>query len=720
MKKKYLFISGAKRWNNLLNKFTKLQKRLQLLQLLSTNTSLYNKLVTKLQSIFSKLEKMQYQTGIKVAATSLVLILSTFTANAQFATGQLLQAGGTELFLGNYSSPTFADIDGDGDLDLYVGNMQGKIKVFTNTNGVFTPTTDLQVGGTDIDAGYRSRPTFADIDGDGDLDLYVGEYYGGIKVFTNTNGLFTAAADLQAGGTDIDVGYYSVPAFADIDGDGDLDLYVGESYGAIKVFTNTNGLFTATADLQEGGIDISVSYSSSPAFADVDADGDLDLYVGEGNGEIEVFTNTAGVFTATSNLQASGTDIILSNYIAPVFADIDGDGDLDLYVGSADGTIKVFTTDGVGVFTAAGDLQATFSISNIDVGSYATPTFEDIDGDGDLDLHVGGDDGTINVFTNTGGIFTAAADLQASGVDINVNFRIAPAFADVDGDGDMDIVYAGDLEGNMWKFDLSDSDPSNWGSAFKTGNTPKPLYIAKDSSNNEQPITSTPLVTRHPDGGYMVGFGTGKYIELSDISTTDTQTFYGIWDDNATVSNRTSLVEQTVLQVLTSLADDYRITSGHSVDYSSKEGWFMDLPESGERIDINPVIRDQRFVFVTRTPSSAPCVAGGSSWFMEVDYLTGGSLDTSPFDINGDGVINSLDLVDLTYIDENGDTVTKKVYVTGHRDNDGGMIATPTILDKEAADEELRILSNSDGDIEAELGSVDTEYKGRVSWEEIR
>ena len=172
MKKKYLFISGAKRWNSLLNKFTKLQKRLQLL---STNTSMYNNLVSKLQSIFSKLEKMQYQTGIKVAATSLALILSTFTANAQFATGQLLQAGGTELFLGNYSSPTFADIDGDGDLDLYVGNMQGKIKVFTNTNGVFTPTTDLQVGGTDIDAGYRSRPTFADIDGDGDLDLYVGE-----------------------------------------------------------------------------------------------------------------------------------------------------------------------------------------------------------------------------------------------------------------------------------------------------------------------------------------------------------------------------------------------------------------------------------------------------------------------------------------------------------------------------------------------------------------
>ncbi|NQX97775.1 MAG: VCBS repeat-containing protein, partial [Flavobacteriales bacterium] len=108
----------------------------------------------------------------------------------------------------------------------------------------------------DIDVGTFSDPTFADIDGDGDLDLYVGEYNGAIKVFTNNgSGVFTAAADLQAGGTAIDVGGYSAPTFADIDGDGDLDLYVGEYYGSIEFFTNNgSGVFTQSANLQADGI----------------------------------------------------------------------------------------------------------------------------------------------------------------------------------------------------------------------------------------------------------------------------------------------------------------------------------------------------------------------------------------------------------------------------------------------------------------------------------
>ncbi|NQX97776.1 MAG: VCBS repeat-containing protein [Flavobacteriales bacterium] len=234
MKKIYLFVKGAKRWNNLLNKFSKLHKRLQLL-LDSDNAKQYNKLVNKLQSVYSKLEKMQYQTGVKVTTTSLAIILSAFTANAQFAAGQLLQAGLTTIEVPQSSKPTFADIDGDGDLDLYLGEQNGKIKVFTNNAGVFTAASDLQAGGTVINIGYRASPTFADIDGDGDLDLYVGGQSGTIKVFTNNSGVFTAASDLQAGATAIDVGSSASPTFADIDGDGDLDLYVGEYYATIKV-----------------------------------------------------------------------------------------------------------------------------------------------------------------------------------------------------------------------------------------------------------------------------------------------------------------------------------------------------------------------------------------------------------------------------------------------------------------------------------------------------
>ena len=291
------------------------------------------------------------------------------------------------------------------------------------------------------------------------------------------------------------------------------------------------------------------------------------------------------------------------------------------------------------------------------------------------------------------------------------NGLATPTPIDTDGDGDIDVVYAGDLEGNMWRFDVSNlSSPSS-----------DILFTAKDSSNNPQPITSAPVVTRHPYTGYMIGFATGKYLELSDISTTATQTIYGIWDQGSTVTNRSKLVEQTVIDTQTIGSNRFRITSTEAVDYTStKKGWFMDLPESGERVDLNPVIRDKRFVFVTRTPSSAPCVAGGTSWLMELDYLSGGRLDVSPFDVNGDGIINSLDYVTITVSDGNGGTVEIKVPVSGYQSGSGGMISTPTILKTDTEDEELKILSNSDGQIEATLESVNTDYKGRVSWEEIR
>jgi len=301
------------------------------------------------------------------------------------------------------------------------------------------------------------------------------------------------------------------------------------------------------------------------------------------------------------------------------------------------------------------------------------------------------------------------------------NGLATPTPVDIDGDGDVDTIYAGDLEGNMWKFDVSNTTPSNWDSAFKTGNTPDPLFTAQDSSNNAQPITSAPLVTRHPNTGYMLGFATGKYIELSDISTTDDQTLYGIWDHDVEVSNRSSLVEQTVIATQTINTNQYRITSAETIDYTStSKGWFMDLPESGERVDLNPVIRDGRFVFVTRTPSSAPCVAGGTSWLMELDYLTGGRLDISPFDVNGDNSINHLDYVTITVADGSGGTVDIQVPVSGYQSGNGGMIATPTILKTNDPDTEIKILSNSNGQVQAKKESADVSYKGRISWEEIR
>lgn len=305
------------------------------------------------------------------------------------------------------------------------------------------------------------------------------------------------------------------------------------------------------------------------------------------------------------------------------------------------------------------------------------------------------------------------------------NGLATPTPIDTDGDGDVDSIYAGDLEGNLWKFDVSSNDTTDWENPI-SGNSP--LFTAKDSSNNRQPITTAPLVTRHPNGGYMIGFGTGKYMEITDLSSTGSQTFYGIRDLNANISDRSDLVAQTVLievsiedtSVSPTVTNKYRITSQNAVTYPSQKGWFMDLPETGERIDVNPIIRDGRFVFVTRTPSTAACTAGGDSWLMELDYLTGGRLDISPFDINRDGVINTLDFQTVT-VTINGEEVEINIPVSGYRSGNGGMMSTPVVIrDPDTPDQELKIDTRSTGTVDGLAESRETAYSGRISWEEIR
>ena len=320
----------------------------------------------------------------------------------------------------------------------------------------------------------------------------------------------------------------------------------------------------------------------------------------------------------------------------------------------------------------------------------------------------------------TDGVWTPTTDYikidTGKGSTATPNGLATPTPIDKDGDGDIDTIYAGDLEGNLWKFDVSSSNPGSWGLALTAS---KPLFTAKDSSNNRQPITSAPLVTTHPFGGFLVSFGTGKYIELADSASTATQSVYGIWDEDAHINSRSSLQEQTVTLVVISPPPppgsiQYRYNSDNTVNYPTKKGWFVDLPETGERIDVNPVIRDGRFVYVSRTPTTVACESGGKSWVMEFDYLTGGRLDLSPFDVNNDGVINDDDYVTVIIDDESVD-----IPVTGRRVPLGGMIATPTVL-KDTLDRELKIMASSNGSISSVKESVNASYSGRLSWEEMR
>ncbi len=234
---------------------------------------------------------------------------------------------------------------------------------------------------------------------------------------------------------------------------------------------------------------------------------------------------------------------------------------------------------------------------------------------------------------------------------VNKNGLSTPTLVDLDNDGKTDRIYAGDLHGNMWAFDVSDSNTSNWKVAYEdNSNNPVALF----SAGTSKPITMKPLIvepdwvaeTANNKPNRMVYFGTGQYIATGDATNTDQQTIYGIWDAGISVAS-SAIVEQTFES---GFPADARVLSTNSVVYASNPstgnlGWFVDLPETGERVVVNALERAGSIFFNTMTPSSTPCSAGGDGWQMAVNSKTGGNPTIVSLDYTGDGILDDSDKV---------------------------------------------------------------------------
>ncbi|MDT7834246.1 pilus assembly protein [Aquabacterium sp. OR-4] len=224
--------------------------------------------------------------------------------------------------------------------------------------------------------------------------------------------------------------------------------------------------------------------------------------------------------------------------------------------------------------------------------------------------------------------------------------------------GVVDIVYAGDLRGNLWKFDLSSASSSAWTVAYKNAsNVAQPLFTAASG----QPITARPDVTRFPSGGWMISFGTGRYIDITDNSAGSGQSVYGIWDNGAPVALG-DLQTQSFGSTTVSGSDgksyrmsthavgvpkDTLITGDNAITlanyYLTKKGWKLALPSSGERVVSQATVRGGRLVLSSLVPSTAVCAFGGDGWIIDVDVITGNRAEA--LDTNGDAVIDDRDKI---------------------------------------------------------------------------
>lgn len=362
------------------------------------------------------------------------------------------------------------DVDDDGDEDLFWGDyFEPGILFLENTGSPTRPNLrgeplPFPTQEPVRTSGYNA-PTLGDVDLDGDDDLLMGVLGGAYNPNTTTADNFHYIQQSRPGFFEhrtsrflstIDFGAETIPVAVDIDSDGDLDLLVGNKIeqndtqnGKLYRLVN-EGTPTAPRFRYDGDVDVGGGYHLLPAFGDLDADGDLDAIVGTWSDQLRIYRNDATDGSlALAFVDSTSIELTRGRNATPTLGDIDDDGDLDLFVGESSGTINFYENTGTperAVFSLVSD-----EYGDIDVGRRSLPVLRDADGDGDLDLYVGSEGEGVILFRNEGSR-SAPSFVESGTLDVDATSFAAPAFADLDDDGDDDVVL-GTGGGGLWLYE---------------------------------------------------------------------------------------------------------------------------------------------------------------------------------------------------------------------------------------------------------------------------
>jgi len=370
--------------------------------------------------------------------------------------------------------PQFADIDGDGDYDLFLQEYRNDIRFFENTGSAKAPRYEWRTDRyRDLEVGEWYR--FVDLDADGDLDLLAEQPFSNIRFYRNTGTKHAAAFEPGGVLNDTDgqplfLDRQNIPAIVDLDCDGRLDLFIGRVEGLVTRYeADAPGSlkFAFLTDHFEdieiigrgglGGPGPSARHGANAlAFADFDGDKDLDLFWGDFFEPGMLLIQNVGATCSTPSFKVEPVplpyaDTRTSGYNAPVPIDIDFDGDLDFLMGVIGGANNPVTTASDTFYFFERTAMAKFALrtrrflNGLDFGSESVPAAGDIDGDGGLDLIIGNkidatnDAGRLTILRNVG-TKTAPSFRQEPALKLVDAYHLAPALGDLDGDGDLDLL----------------------------------------------------------------------------------------------------------------------------------------------------------------------------------------------------------------------------------------------------------------------------------------
>ncbi|MFN9095273.1 MAG: FG-GAP-like repeat-containing protein, partial [Alphaproteobacteria bacterium] len=269
------------------------------------------------------------------------LVVPAFTA----LTGSANPFNGIDV--GNWSTPSFVDLDGDGRLDLVTGAEDGTLRAWRNTGSATAPAFTALTGSANpfngIDVGYWSTPSLVDLDGDGRLDLISGELYGTFLAWRNTGSAgapaFTALTDSANPFNSIDVGSTSTPSFVDLDGDGRLDLVSGEELGTLRVWRSATPLPSITVSVTAENDAPRITSGATASFAENGTGTAYQAVGSDPEGATTIWT-LGGADAGRFNISSTGavTFKAAPNFEAPT--DAGGNNVYDIIVTASDGTLS--------------------------------------------------------------------------------------------------------------------------------------------------------------------------------------------------------------------------------------------------------------------------------------------------------------------------------------------------------------------------------------------
>ena len=538
--------------------------------------------------------------------------------------------------------PQLVDIDGDGDLDLFLQEFRNEIWFFENTGSAKTPKYEWRTDkfqGIDVGEWYR----FVDLDADGDFDVLAEQPFSNIRFYRNIGTKQVAKFESAATLTDTDgqpvyLDRQNIPSIVDLDCDGQLDLFIGrveglvtryeaEAPGSLR-FAFLTDRFENIEIIGGGGVS-PLALAPGPslrhganalAFADFDGDKDLDLFWGDFFEAGVLLIQNIGATCSSPSFQIEPVPlpyagIRTSGYNAPMPMDTDGDGDLDFLMGVLGGSFNPLTTASDNLYfyerTAKDrlELRTKRFLGTLDFGSESVPAAGDLDADGDLDLIVGnkidasGDSGSLTILRNAGSA-TAPAFRQEARLKLVDAFHLAPALGDLDGDGDLDLLVG------TWNQDIR---------YFRNTGTPQaPTFTEEPSLAIAPPKVTLASPTLFDIDG-------DRDLDLFVGTATGTIVFYR--NDGTAKSARFTLVSERM--------DDIRVERRSHVTFADLNSDKLPDLIAGRESDGIVAFRNAG---TTRAPK----------FVEDKTLLNGGSLPLPPLstplaiDLNGDGRIEIL------------------------------------------------------------------------------